>query len=188
MMSTEKELLKQYSKKTVPMLKNKLTKILVIFFLLVINVGCDQITKSIVRRNVEYNQQIDVIEGFILLTRVENTGAFLGMGDNLPRLLYTIFMIILPLIVLVYAIYYLFASEKLSRLFTLGICLFIGGGFGNVIDRIVYGSVTDFLRFDFILFHTGIVNMADISITAGFFLILFEMIINQKNLRLKLSD
>jgi signal peptidase II len=170
------------------MLKNKLTKILVILFLLVINVGCDQITKSIVRRNVEYNQKIDVIEGFILLTRVENTGAFLGMGDNLPRLLYTILMIIFPLIVLVYALYYLFTSDKLSRLSTLGICLFIGGGFGNVYDRIIYGSVTDFLRFDFVLFHTGIVNMADISITTGFFIIFFEMIINRKNLNFKMAE
>jgi signal peptidase II len=170
------------------MLKHKLTKILVILFLIVINVGCDQIAKSIVRRNVEYNQQTEVFGGFITLTRAENTGAFLSMGDNLPRLLYTIMMIILPLIVMVYALYYLVASEKLSKLFTLGICLFIGGGLGNVYDRIVYGSVTDFLHFDFVLFHTGIVNMADISITAGFLIILFEMIVNRKNLHLKMSD
>jgi signal peptidase II len=170
------------------MLKNKLTKILVVLFLLVINVGCDQIAKSIVRRNIEYNKPIDVLDGFITLTRVENTGAFLSLGDNLPRWLYSIMMIILPLIVLAYALYYLFASDKLSRLLTLGICLFIGGGFGNVYDRIAYGSVTDFLRFDFVLFHTGIVNLADISITTGFFIVVFDIIINRRNLNLKMSD
>jgi len=170
------------------MLKNKLTKILVILFLIVINVGCDQIAKSIVRRNVEYNQQTEVFGRFITLTRVENTGAFLSMGDNLPGILFTIVMIILPLIVLAYAVYYLLTSEKLSWILTLGICLFIGGGLGNVYDRIVLGSVTDFLRFDFVLFHTGIVNMADISITAGFFIVFFELIINQKKVRSKVSD
>jgi signal peptidase II len=168
--------------------KSKLTKIVLILFLLVINVGCDQLAKSIVRRSVEYNQQTDVIKGFITLTRVENTGAFLSMGDNLPVWLYRILMIILPLIVLIYAFYYLFKSEKLSLLLTLGICLIIGGGLGNVIDRIIFGSVTDFLRFDFVLFHTGIVNLADISITTGFFIIITDAIINRKNLNLKMSD
>lgn len=168
--------------------KSKLTKIVLILFLLVINVGCDQLAKSIVRRNVEYNQQTDIIGGFLTLTRVENTGAFLSLGDNLPVWLYRIIMIILPLIVLIYAFYYLYTTEKLSRLLTLGICLIIGGGLGNVYDRIVYGSVTDFLRFDFFLFHTGIVNLADISITTGFFIVIIEAILNRKNLNLKMSD
>jgi len=165
--------------------KSKLKKILLILFLLLIIIGCDQITKSIVRRNVEYNQQTDVIKGFITLTRVDNTGAFLSMGDNLPRPGYLIMMIILPLLVLGYALYYLFTSESLSRLMTLSMCLFIGGGIGNIYDRIIYGSVTDFLHFDFVLFRTGIVNLADISITAGFFIVVYEILVNLRKLSIK---
>ncbi|MCY1383789.1 Lipoprotein signal peptidase [compost metagenome] len=48
-----------------------------------------------------------------------------------------------------------------------GICCLIGGGIGNVYDRIVYGSVTDFMHIDFVLFKTGIFNIADISIMTG---------------------
>jgi len=166
-------------------LKSKLKKTLLILLLLSVNIGCDQIAKSIVRRNVEFNQQTEVIKGFITLTRVENTGAFLSMGDNLPRPGYLIMMIILPLLVLGYALYYLFTSESLSRLMTLSMCLFIGGGIGNIYDRIIYCSVTDFLLFDFVLFRTGIVNLADISITTGFFIVVYEIIVKWKNLNFK---
>ncbi len=165
--------------------RSKLKKTLLILLLLSVNIGCDQIAKSIVRRNVEFNQQTEVIKGFITLTRVENTGAFLSMGDNLPRFGYLTMMIILPLLVLGYALYYLFTSENLSRLMTLSMCLFIGGGFGNIFDRIIYGSVTDFLLFDFVLFRTGIVNLADISITTGFFIVVYEIIVKWKNLNFK---
>ncbi len=168
--------------------KIKLTKIVLILFLIALNAGCDQLAKSIVRRNVEYNQHIVVIERFVTLTRVENTGAFLSMGDHLPKLLYRILMIIIPLIVLIYALHFLITSEKLSRLLTAGILLIIGGGLGNLCDRIAFGSVTDFLQFDFVLFHTGIVNLADISITAGFFIVIIEMIFNRRNLHPETSE
>jgi len=47
-----------------------------------------------------------------------------------------------------------------------------GGGIGNVYDRIIYGSVTDFLHIDLGLFETGIFNMADVSITTGALILL----------------
>ena len=48
----------------------------------------------------------------------------------------------------------------------------IGGGLGNIFDRALYGSVTDFLHIDFGLFQTGIFNMADVSVMVGVFTIL----------------
>ncbi len=54
-------------------------------------------------------------------------------------------------------------------------CMFlIGGGIGNIYDRIVYGSVTDFLHMDFVLFRTGIFNLADVSIMVGIGLLLLQ--------------
>ncbi|BBE20740.1 lipoprotein signal peptidase [Aquipluma nitroreducens] len=92
-------------------------------------------------------------------------------------------MIVLPLIVIGYAFYYLMKRNNLSKLLIIGISFAIGGGFGNIYDRILYGSVTDFLYFDFVLFHTGIVNMADISVTIGFFMIIYGLSINQKEFK-----
>lgn len=166
---------------------NKIIRNVLILILLSANVGCDQIAKSIVRQRIEYSQQIRVIDSFVTLTKVENTGAFLSMGDSLPRFFYKLIMIVLPLIVLVYVLYYLLNSNNLSNLLILGMCLIIGGGFGNIYDRIMYGSVTDFIRFDFGLFHTGIVNIADISVTAGFFILSYEFLVNRKLLKRKTS-
>lgn len=161
---------------------NKLVRNLLILTLVVTNIGCDQVAKHIVRQNISYNERITVIDNFVTLTRVDNTGAFLSMGNNLPRTLYFIIMVLLPLAVIIYAVWYLLKSNELSRLLTVGISLFIGGGLGNIWDRILYGSVTDFLYFDFHIFHTGIVNIADMSLTAGCFIVLIGMVINQRKM------
>ncbi len=56
----------------------------------------------------------------------------------------------------------------------------IGGGIGNLIDRIVHGQVTDFFLIDLGFFKTGIFNMADVSVTMGALMILFLSISNRK--------
>jgi len=66
-----------------------------------------------------------------------------------------------------------------TKLLIISISLIIGGGIGNIIDRILYGSVTDFLFFDFVIFHTGIVNMADIAVTTGFFMLLLDAFLSK---------
>ncbi|WP_066631438.1 signal peptidase II [Labilibacter marinus] len=156
---------------------------LILIVLLISNVACDQITKEIVRDRIEYNSRISVVGDYLILTKVENTGAFLGLGNSIPRWLYKITMIALPLLAMIYGLYILFRKSKLSFLLCTGIAFIIGGGVGNIIDRILFGSVTDFLFFDFVLFHTGIVNMADISVTLGFFIILYESFIQQRKLK-----
>ncbi len=157
------------------MKKDKLIRIILILSILLASVGGDQISKKIVRERVSYYENIVVIDNFITLTKIENTGAFLGLGDNLPRIWYKILMIFLPLIVLGYALFYLIKRKDLSKLLTVAITFVIAGGIGNIIDRFLYGSVTDFLYFDFHIFHTGIVNFADIILTTGFFILLYDM-------------
>jgi len=167
---------------------NKTLRNLLIVILLVADVGCDQVSKGIVRQRVDYHEQITVIDNFITLTRVDNTGAFLSLGNSLPRSLYKVLMIIMPLIVLVLILRYLFKHTEFPLLSVVGISLIIGGGIGNIIDRVIFGSVTDFLYFDFALFHTGIVNWADISVTTGFFILVYEMIVNRKKPETKVTE
>lgn len=167
---------------------NRILRNLLILILLASNVGCDQISKIIVRQKIEYNEEISLIKDFVTLTKVENTGAFLGFGNQMPRIFYKILMILLPLVVIGFALYYLFKNYTLPILFILGICLVAGGGLGNIFDRIIYGSVTDFLYFNFGLFQTGIVNLADISVTAGCFILIYERSINRKKLKPIISE
>lgn len=163
--------------KTKRILKNFL-----IILILITNISCDQISKDIVRQKIEYNTQINVISKYLILTKVENTGAFLGLGNSIPRPMYILLMIVLPLCVIGYVLYYLMKRNNVSKLLIIGLSIAIGGGLGNIFDRILFGSVTDFLYFDFVLFHTGIVNLADISVTIGFFIVLFDFYINRRKI------
>jgi signal peptidase II len=158
----------------------RLLKTLSIIFMLTATISCDQISKNIVRQKIESNTRIEVISNYLVITKVENTGAFLGLGGTIPRPVYKLLMIILPLIVIGYALFFLIKRNNLPTPQIIGISFIIGGGLGNIYDRIVNGSVTDFLYFDFVLFHTGIVNIADISVTIGFFIIIYELYIKQK--------
>jgi signal peptidase II len=158
---------------------------ILILIIVVATIGCDQISKYIVREKLEYNVQSSLVGNIVTLTRVENTGAFLSLGDHLPRFVYKFLMIILPLLVLGYGLYYLLTNDSLSKLLIIGIALIVGGGLGNIIDRILYGSVTDFLYFDFGLFHTGVVNLADITLTTGFFILMYEFLITKRHSDIK---
>lgn len=162
-------------------MKAKLTaRTIVIFLILAINIGCDQVSKSIVRNHMAYNEQINVVQHYLILIKVENTGAFLSLGNSYPKPLKLLIMIILPLVALGFGIVYLLTNRSLSRLTTLGVCFMIGGGIGNIFDRMVYGSVTDFLHIDFVIFHTGIFNLADVSLMTGIFLFLVEYFLQHR--------
>ncbi|MEQ1586719.1 MAG: signal peptidase II [Cyclobacteriaceae bacterium] len=152
----------------------RILRTLVILTILSSTIGCDQISKNIVRQRIDDNEQISLINNYLTLTKVENTGAFLSVGHNLPAPIKLLLLTILPLIVLGLALFYLLTKRGLFNLTMLGICLMVGGGVGNIYDRLIYGSVTDFLHIDFVLFQTGIFNMADVSIMTGMFVILFD--------------
>ncbi|MEO7989135.1 MAG: signal peptidase II [Chryseolinea sp.] len=148
----------------------------IILTLLILNVGCDQISKSIVRQTIEYNERIGFVNDYVTLTKIENTGAFLSLGNDLPNALRIILLIALPVFVMTYGLFFLFTKTNLSKSTLIGISFVLGGGIGNMYDRIIYGSVTDFLHIDFVIFQTGIFNMADVSIMVGMFLILMQSV------------
>ena len=148
---------------------------LLILILLGSNVGCDQISKVIVRKKVEYDEQIILIKDYLTLTKIENPGAFLSAGHSLPEPIKTILLTVSPLLILIAAFIYVVRVNHLSGLAVTGICFIIGGGIGNIYDRIQYGSVTDFLHIDLIVFQTGIFNMADVSISTGICMILMDL-------------
>ena len=145
-------------------------------FLLCSNVGCDQISKGIARQKIQAHEQIALIENYMTLTRIENSGAFLSAGHDLPEPFKTLLLTISPLIILIAAFVYVLRRKNLSTLAITGICFIIGGGVGNIYDRIQYGSVTDFLHIDLGVFQTGIFNMADVSITTGICMILVDLV------------
>lgn len=149
------------------MQKQKIVRLVIILAVVALNVGCDQLSKNIVRKNIDSYESISIIKNHLTLTNVENTGAFLSIGNNLPEPVRLSLLAFFPIIVLGISFYFLITQKDLPKLMQFGICCLIGGGIGNVYDRIVYGSVTDFMHIDFVLFKTGIFNIADISIMTG---------------------
>jgi signal peptidase II len=159
---------------------NRLLRTFLILFILALNIGCDQVSKSIVRHKLDANSQIGFLHNHITLLDVENTGAFLSLGDSLSRPVKLVLLNILPLLAVVFGLGFVLVKTDLSKITVLGIILIVGGGFGNIYDRIVHGSVTDFMHIDFVIFQTGVFNVADMSIMAGTFMILLEAYLKRK--------
>ena len=147
---------------------------ILITIIVLLGIASDQISKVWVRNNFESYIETSIVGDIFTLIKVENTGAFLGMGSELPETLRVLLLIVLPVIVLVGITVYTYLDKSLDKTSIIGFSLIIGGGIGNIFDRIVYGSVTDFLYLNFEFFKTGIFNIADLSVTTGMILILIS--------------
>lgn len=152
-----------------------------IFLLLTANISCDQISKKIVRQKMFHFEEISVVSTYLKLKKVENTGAFLSLGNRMPEPFKTLILVFLPLLFLFIAFIYVFTNKTLSLPRVVAISFVVGGGFGNIYDRLVHGSVTDFLHIDFGIIQTGIFNMADVSIMVGMVMLLIESFIVQNS-------
>ena len=153
------------------MLKNN--RYYIITSIIILSIFLDQFSKFWIRNNIESYNEIELISSFFTLIRVENSGAFLGMGSELSYIPKLILLIIFPILVLVTVSIYTYMDKKLDNLSLVGFSLIVGGGIANIFDRIVYGSVTDFLYINLGGFlKTGIFNIADLSVTTGMILIL----------------
>jgi signal peptidase II len=126
----------------------------------IIVAAIDQLTKYIVVRNIGLSERIPVIDGFFYLTLHKNQGGAWGILQN-SRVL---FLILIP-VVSAFLVYYIIRNKDKFLRFTLA--LILGGAIGNYIDRIVEGSVTDFLLFYIGSYPFPVFNAADIAVTCG---------------------
>jgi signal peptidase II len=126
-------------------------------------IAADQATKRLVRASLM--EPREYFGGFLTLLRAENEGAFLSIGANLPAGVRTAIFSGLVGIALIAALYALVTGRITSRS---DAAFIIGGGIGNLIDRVVWsGRVTDFAYLKLGPLHTGVFNIADIAITGG---------------------
>jgi signal peptidase II len=148
-------------------------RVLLISLLVSVNVGFDQVSKTIVRQQIDLHETIEVIGPYFILTKAENTGAFLSLGNDWPAPVRKTLLLVLPSLALLVALGMIFLQKDLSRGMQIGLSCAIGGGIGNIYDRIRFGSVTDFMHIDLEFARTGIFNIADVSIMFGLLLTLF---------------
>ncbi|MCG2461229.1 signal peptidase II [Flavobacteriaceae bacterium F89] len=162
------------------MLGKRFLKKIPVFILILLNFGCDQVSKGLVREKVAPFDYIEVFNDNLILTNVENTGAMMSVGQGLPPVPKIILLQLLPVVILSILIYKILHKTQLDRWLAIAFAFVVGGGVGNLIDRIAYGSVTDFLQIRIGSLKTGIFNMADVSVTVGALFILFIAIRHKK--------
>ena len=147
-------------------------KKIALFALIALNVACDQWSKDYVRGHVEGGSYTELAGENFILTRVENSGAFLGLGQNWSPWFKQILLNAFPIALLLYLAYRMFYRSYWNSLMQIGLCFIIGGGLGNLWDRLLIGEVTDFFQLRAGPLHTGIFNMADVSVSLGLCLVL----------------
>ncbi len=131
----------------------------------------DQLVKLIVRSKVSLLEEIRVIPGFFSIFYIENKGAAFSFFSGA-----TIVLIVLSILVLAFLHYYVLTEEKMTKWRVFGLGIVIGGVVGNLIDRILYGAVIDYLSFDIFGYEFPVFNIADIGITVGFVILAINIL------------
>lgn len=139
---------------------------LLVLLAVVGTIGCDRVTKRLASETLAGTAGHSWLGDTIRLEYAENTGAFLGLGaDWSPGLRTTLFVVANT--VLLMAMGLVAWRVTLPRAALVGVALFVAGGASNVVDRLAYERVVDFLNVGIGPFRTGIFNVADIAIMAG---------------------
>ena len=154
------------------------SKILLISLVLLVSVGCDQASKAIARQQLAGAPTRTYLGDIFRLQYIENTGAFLGLGASLPPALRFWIMVVLVSTAVTGMLIYVLKTRDLSFLGILGWSLVIGGGLGNLIDRILNdGAVVDFMNLGLGRLRTGIFNIADVAVMLGLGIALLDLFV-----------
>jgi len=142
-------------------------QIILTIIVLFVNLSLDRITKLVAVQYLKGGEIISFFYNTIILKYTENTGAFLSIGSQWPDSFKYIALIILPITICLYGLYYC-AFRVTDKKMVIMLVTIIGGGLGNLIDRLSNDfRVVDFINFGIGNVRTGILNVADMSITFG---------------------
>lgn len=105
----------------------------------------DQFTKWLVIKNIPYNGSIPIISGYVDLVFFRNPGAAFGMFAGMGESFRNFFFFIVAIIAVVFLAVFFAGLKEKARMLPIAITLIFGGIAGNILDRIRFGEVTDFL-------------------------------------------
>jgi signal peptidase II len=158
-----------------------LKKNIIIFILgVVVIVVLDQITKAAIVARFFIHESYPIIDGFFNLVYVMNPGAAFGFLANASATFRYIFFIGITALVILLIIYYLLKSKSSNMFTVISLTFIFAGAVGNLIDRVRFGAVVDFLDFYIHTWHWPAFNVADSSISLGAVLMIWGMIIERK--------
>ena len=139
---------------------------LVLVVAALVTIGCDRVTKHAATEMLAGEADRSYLGDIVRLSYAENTGGFLSLGADLPpRARTAIFTVATGFALLVLVI--VGVRERFAGPSSMGLVLFVAGGASNWIDRVLRGSVVDFLNVGVGPLRTGVFNIADVAIMVG---------------------
>lgn len=129
----------------------------------------DILIKLLIKNILIVNESIKVINNFFYITYVKNTGAAWSILSGKQ-----LFLIIFSIIIILMLIIYLFKKKEYSNFEIIGYSLLLSGAIGNLVDRVVYGYVIDYLNFYIFNYNFPIFNIADCCIVIGIMLLFID--------------
>ncbi len=149
------------------------------WILLVICIGIlllDQWTKSMVVQRLPLYQRVNVIQGFFDLTHVRNTGGAFGIFGGEKGGLGSILFVGISLVAIGAVVLLFLKIKENEKTLAFSFSLILSGAVGNLIDRLRYGEVVDFLDFHLSTYHWPAFNVADSAICVGIGLMALELL------------
>ena len=149
------------------------------FLIAVLVFAGDQITKTIIEKSIPNGRVITVISGFFNIIHTENSGIAFSLfaGASSPWkmvLLIAVSMALLATVVIV-----ALKSAEITWATGVGLALIVGGASSNLLDRIRFGQVVDFLDVYYRSYHWPTFNVADSAIVVGAGLLIIELLISK---------
>jgi len=136
----------------------------------------DRLSKIIIDRLLPLHHSIPVIDGFFNLTYVRNTGAAFGIFAGSAEIFRRPFLIAVSIVASGFIVVMLRRLPDKEKGLTTALAFILGGAVGNLIDRVVYGEVIDFLDCFWGNYHWPAFNLADSFITVGVLLALYILL------------
>ncbi len=149
------------------------------FYLIALGViALDQASKQVILRGLQLGEGIPVIRGYFDIVFVLNPGAAFGFLATLPEGIRNPFFIAISAAAAVLILLYHTRYARQRSLASLALALILGGAVGNLLDRLRYGMVVDFLDVHISQYHWPAFNMADSAISVGVALMLLDMLLD----------
>jgi signal peptidase II len=136
----------------------------------------DQLTKALVRSNLQLGESRTIIPGLLDLAHVQNTGAAFGMLNDVDFAYKPVVIVAIAAIALIAIAAYGAQLGFHDRIARLGLAMILGGAFGNLLDRAIAGHVVDFVDVYWRDLHFWAFNVADAAITCGAILVILDTI------------
>lgn len=163
---------------TLPARVRNLSRMIVIAIAVIVFCG-DQVTKAMVEASIPEHAVVPLLPHFFNLTHTKNAGAAFGLFSDSPAPWKTALLILISAGLLLAVVGIVWRNRRLAWESSVGLALISGGALSNLIDRIRFGRVVDFLDFYFHSYHWATFNLADSAIVVGAGFLILQIVVSE---------